>query len=211
MRQALNVLMYDRFVENRGRLADPQWLAEFLRPHCKLRRLGWRGTRLRIVQDPVEFAQFLILMASRGVRSYLEIGTSSGGSFYTADSYLRAAVPGYDRSVGYDRIDKVRDWEKYKLKFPSVEFRNVNSGRMNLRAEKFDAAFIDARHVERWVLQDFEKVRRNCPLVGFHDIVLTGSTVGDAWLKIKQRRRAWEFVNMATPAEGRCGIGVVEA
>jgi hypothetical protein len=194
-----------------GFLSNHAWLTEYLRPHCRLRRMSWRGSRLRLIQHPAEFASLLILMAERGVKSYLEIGTSTGGSFYTADSYLRVAVPGYQRSVGYDVRAKLRDWDQYRTKFPTAVFRHQGSGSMDLGKEQFDAAFIDARHLEHWVLNDFEKVRRNTRLVAFHDIELQGSTVDRAWRAIKRGHPVhWEFVDQATPPEARCGIGVVE-
>lgn len=205
-----NTDLHPHFVAHAESLNDPVWLADFLQPHCRIRRMAWRGNRLRLIQFPWEFARWLMLMASEGVKSYVEIGTSKGGSFYMTDSYLRARVPGYERSVGYDRHDKLRDWPQYQAQFPSTEFRVQNSKDIRLGAEKFDAAFIDARHLEPWVLQDFEKVRHNCRLVGFHDIVLTGSSVDRAWRKIKsEAKEHLEFIDENAPVEARCGIGVV--
>lgn len=202
--------IHDQFAANQDKLRDPKWLAAFLRPHCRIKRLGWRS-RLRVIQIPNEFSQWLILLASRNVRSYLEIGTSTGGSFFMTDAYLRAAVPGYLTSVGYDRFNKLTGLDEYKTRFHETYFRNVGSGDMQLGEESFDAAFVDARHVERWVLHDFEKVRRNAKIVGFHDIVLQGSTVGLAFDKIrKTHRKSWSFVDNEIPVEARCGIGAVE-
>lgn len=202
--------VHDHFAQNRNKLSDPKWLAEFLRPHVRIKRLGWRS-RLRVIQIPNEFAQWLILLASRYTRSYLEIGTSTGGSFFMTDAYLRAAVPNYWKSVGYDRTDKLSGLAEYKAKFPEVHFRNIPSDKIQLGPEQFDAAFVDARHIEKWVLQDFEKVRNNSKIVGFHDIVLQGSTVDVAWKKIRDaHKKSWEFVDLEIPAEARCGIGAVE-
>lgn len=202
---------YDYLIQNKTMLHNRRWLEEFLRPHCKIKRMGWRGTRLRILQFPYEFAGFLQFMSSYQVKTYLEVGVSTGGSFLMADSYLRAAVPGFVRSVGYDRTAKLRDWIEYKAKFPATEFRHQSSRDMYLQDERFDMAFIDARHIEKWVLQDFEKVKNNCRFVAFHDIVLEGSTVGLAWAKIKsQYPEHWEFIDLEAPANARCGIGVVK-
>jgi predicted O-methyltransferase YrrM len=205
-----NTDLYDFFRDNAPNLLDPEWLASALRPHCKIKRLGMRGSRLRVIQDPPEFAGWLVFLAKNGVRSYLEIGTSTGGSFCVVDSYLRAVVPGYERSVGYDRTAKMRDWDQYKAKFPTAEFRHASSENIDLGKERFDAAFVDARHLEHWVMQDHEKVRHNCRIVGFHDIVLQGSTVDKAWARIKAgAKNSYEFINPETPPEARCGIGVV--
>ncbi|MBI3881184.1 MAG: class I SAM-dependent methyltransferase [Verrucomicrobia bacterium] len=203
--------VYDHLLANAARLHDAKWLAEFLQPHCRYRRLGWRGSRLRIVQHPAEFAPFLIFMAAQRVRSYLEIGTSTGGSFFFADSYLRATVPDFERSVGCDRTSKLRDWDEYRARFERIEFRHVGSQDLSLAGETYDLAFIDARHLERWVLHDYEKVKPHCRFVAFHDIVLTNASVDKAWQRIKSRHaRHWEFIETAIPPECRCGIGVVE-
>ncbi|MBI5773970.1 MAG: class I SAM-dependent methyltransferase [Verrucomicrobia bacterium] len=202
--------VYDCFMASQDKLLDVEWLTYFLMPHCRYPRLNWHGTRLRIVQYPAEFARFLVFLARNHVRSYVEIGVSTGGSLFMVDSYLRAAVPNYERTVGYDRTSKLRDWEAYRQRFGSIEFRPQNSKDINLAGESFDAAFIDANHSEPWVLQDFEKVRAHCRLAGFHDIVLAGASVDKAWQQIKsQHQRHWEFIETRLPPECRCGIGVV--
>lgn len=205
---------YDYLLAHPDKLLDREWLTGFLRPHCKCNKTlgrGWRGTRLRIIQYPWEFAGFLILMASLKIRSYLEIGTSSGGSFLMVDSYLRATVPGYQRSVGYDRKDKMRDFEEYRNRWPTTTFRCQGSGDMNLAGETFDAAFIDARHIERWVIQDYNKVRVAQPkLIGFHDIRLAKSTVRNAWEQIKAKHsNSGEIIDPNIPEHLQWGIGVV--
>lgn len=204
-----NLELYDLFAANRERLMDRQWLEDALRPHCLIKRMGWRGSRLRIIQFPSEFAQWLILLAQNKVRSYVEIGTSTGGSFFTVDSYLRSAVDGYERSVGYDRTSKLRDWEAYHARFPTCTFRHENSDKIQLGDERFDAAFIDAFHKEAWVMADYEKVRHHCRIVGFHDIVLVGASVDRAWERIKRGRVHHEFIDQFAPVEARCGIGCV--
>lgn len=191
-------------------IRDVTWLAEVLRPHCKLNRMGWRGSRLRIIQHPWEFASWMALLGDRKCKSYIEIGTSTGGSFMATDAYLRAAVPGYTRSVGYDRTSKLRDFDAYREAVGgAIEFRHASSRSMDVTGEAFAAGFIDARHVEQWVLQDWEKIKGSCGIVGFHDIVLVGGTVGLAWDKIKMGREHWEFVTTDTPETARCGIGAV--
>lgn len=203
--------VYDEFMANRDRLTDHAWITAWLQPHCKrLAGLGWRGTRLRILQIPSEFASWLILMGQRQCKTYLEIGTSTGGSFFTTDSYLRAVVPGFRGSLGYDRHSKMRDWDEYVARFPTCVFKHEGSGEMNLRDLQFDAALIDARHVKKWVLHDYRKVLPNAALIAFHDIVLEGASVGEAWHEIRTRHQlTWEFVDLTIPVEARCGIGVL--
>jgi hypothetical protein len=192
-------------------LLDHGRLAAMLQPECKITRMRWRGSRLRLIQFPSEFSSLLLAMHHAKVRSYLEVGVSSGGSLFTADAYLRRLDPGFGRSLGVDRINKIRHLDEYRAIHPQLEFLQCNSKRLRLGDQRFDAAFIDARHVEKWVLQDFEKVRRNCRMVAFHDIVLQGSTVGLAWERIKDEHpgRWEEFVDQQAPPEARCGIGLV--
>lgn len=201
--------LYDHFAANRDKLADVEWLTETLQPIVRIKRLKWRGS-LRIIQIPSEFARWLVYLAGQQCRSYLEIGTSTGGSFYAVDAYLRCAVPGYERSVGYDRTNKIHNLKQYREVFPTVEFRHQSSHRMDLAGEQFDAAFIDARHVEKWVLQDFAKVRDHARIVGFHDIILQNSTVGLAWSKIRTAGESFDLIDESIPVEARCGIGVVK-
>lgn len=192
----------------REQLQDVEWLTEILRPHCKLNRMGWRGSRLRIIQHPWEFASWLVLLGERQCKSYIEIGTSTGGSFMATDAYLRAAVPDYERSVGYDRTSKLRGFDAYRETVGgTIEFRHQGSRNMDVSGEWFEAGFIDARHHEGWVLHDFEKLKRSCGIIGFHDIVLVGGTVGLAWHKIKTGRQHCEFVTSDMPESARCGIG----
>lgn len=206
-----HVELLKQFESDSSLLVDEVRLTALLLPHCKLNRMRWRGSRLRLLQFPLEFARFLILMAVERVRSYLEIGTSTGGTFMAADAYLRSAVPGFHGSVGYDRTAKLRDFEPYKIAVGSIDFRHQGSKEMTLGNEYYGAAFIDARHIERWVLHDYEKVKKHARIIGFHDIALQGSTVQPAWAHIKQQHhRWWEFIDQSAPVEARCGIGVVD-
>ena len=207
-----HIQLYKTFRDNAPLLGDFRLVAEILRAHCLIKRMHWRGTRLRIVQFPEEFAKFLVLLRSLDVRSYLEVGTSTGGSFMAADAYLRAVGNGsYRGSVGYDRTSKLRDFDAYKEAVGTIEFRHSDSKTMNLGDEQFDAGFIDARHLKDWVWHDYKKVKGNCKIVAFHDIVLVGSTVHEAWSEIKLQDgvRWWEFIDISAPASARCGIGVV--
>jgi len=204
----LNTELTEYFQANKDKIFDLNWLTAAIRPHCRMKHTGWRGSRMRVIQHPVEFASFLILLAERNTERYIEVGTSSGGSFYIADSYLRVAAPAYTGAIGFDRVDKLRNWNAYQQKYPLTQFVRCNSRDIVLGKSKTGAAFIDARHIDKWVLHDFEKVRQNVNLVGFHDIVR--GTVPLAWEKIKEGRKFWEFVQRDTPIDAWCGIGVVE-
>jgi hypothetical protein len=197
MRGIHAVEVFDQFAANREKLADVAW-----------------GSRIRVLQIPSEFAQWLILLGQRQTKSYLEIGISTGGSFLVTDAYLRATVPDYQGCVGYDVQDKRRDWDEYTARFPNVVFRHEGSGSMDLKDEQYDAAFIDARHLERWVLHDYGKVKDHARLVAFHDIELWDGEkqhVKRAWERIQpQHDISWTFIDWSIPPEGRCGIGAVQ-
>jgi len=199
--------VYDYFVANREQLLSENFLYEFLKPHCLFKRLRMRGSHLRIVQLPREFAQFLVFMGERAITSYLEVGTSTGGSFLITDSYLRAISPGYRKSIGYDRRSKLRDFRLYQERFPTCVFRHCHSKNMSL-AEDVDMSFIDATHKRHWVWHDFRKVKDHSRFVAFHDIVLRGATVDSFWREVKSRYESWEFVDTSLPET--CGIGVLK-
>ena len=199
--------VFDYFVANQHRLRDVEFLTEFLQPHCLFKRLGMRGSRLRILQVPLEFAQFLVFMADRNIDMYLEVGTSTGGSWFLIDSYLRAVNPNYTGSLGYDRTSKLRDAVSYFAKFPNIEFRHQNSTEIVLERQ-FDMAYIDACHKEHWVWHDFNKVKEHCRFVAFHDIVLRGATVNKFWEVARGQYPSWEFIDHSLSET--CGIGVLQ-
>jgi hypothetical protein len=201
--------LYDRFIANRDRLLDKVWLANFLDPHCFSKTIGKTGSAMHIRQNPIEFAEFLVFMGNLKASSYLEIGILRGGSWFAADSYLRAINQHYSKTVGYDRSNHLIDWHPYQERFQSIEFRHQDSASINLESEQFDIAFIDANHTEENVSRDFEKIKFNCRFVALHDIVLPTASVGKAWSKIKNsHQKWWELIDRAIPHT--CGIGIVQ-
>lgn len=165
------------------------------------------GSWLRIIQLPKEFAEFLVWMSENEINTYMEVGVSTGGSWFFVDSYLRAVNPNYRGSVGYDTASKLRDSEAYFRRFPSAKFRHRGSTQIHLRGQ-FDLAFIDATHEENWVWHDFNKVKDNCRFVAFHDIVLRNASVDKFWNAAKKRYQHWEFIDRSLPETA--GIGVLK-
>lgn len=200
--------LYDHFKKNQSRLGDVAWLAAFLEPHCHFVFKGKPNSNLRLLQNPREFAEFLLFMAARRVNTYLEIGVSNGGSFFMADSYLRAVNPDFQYSLGCDQSPAPYDFIEYRWRFPKTDYRRARTDEIKLGRERYDLAFIDACHAEKWALHDFQKVKNHCRWVAFHDIVLPRATVSRAWQKIKAGHpQNWEFIDRTL--DKTLGIGVV--
>jgi cephalosporin hydroxylase len=200
--------VYDEFLKNKDKLQDEEYLYKFLFPHTVFKHIGKRGSRLRILQLPREFAQLLIFMSTRKIDRYLEIGTAVGGSWLTIDSYLRVINPTYQGSVGIDIKFRIRSWTEHIARFKNIEFRCGNSRDINLGQETFDLCYIDADHTEESVRNDFEKVKNNCRYVAFHDIVLQDSTVNAYWEEIKHQYEYVEFIDRSLPQT--CGVGILK-
>jgi hypothetical protein len=210
-----NTQLYDYFRKHAafGRLHDPIWLASFLQPLCLNARRGWGGGSLRVMQDPVEFAQWLILLSLRRCQSYFEIGVNFGGSLFVTDSYLRATVPRFQKSVGVDVDFRLVNWGRYAKKFQTVEFIQGDSHKMApLAIGEFDAALIDGLHSRRAARKDFDLVK-NCRLVGFHDVRAKSRSVYAIWQQVRQQhhdRRTYEFTTVTTKLRWMKGIAAIE-
>ncbi len=188
-----------------------EWLSNFLYPHCKIKRIGKRATDCKMVQIPNEFADFLLFMVKEQVKSYLEIGVSSGGSWFFAHQFLTLHVPGFSHSEGVDMRSSVQDSADFFGKFKNATFTSMMSKNFRLNGRRFDMAFIDARHNEKNVLRDYSLVVGGCRFVAFHDIVLQGASVDVAWKQIKSKHKEhWEFIDYSIPEHARCGIGIVK-
>lgn len=205
--------LYDIFRNHADTLGHPAWIARAILPFCVCEKLGrpLEGKRVRMLQHPEEFAQFMVYAARKNVRSYLEIGVHSGGSFYIMDSYLRATVPNYRGGVAIDATDKnLIDWSEYKERFPSSEFRKTDSQKLALpESEFYDLSFIDGSHVERAVRKDFESVRDHCRIVAFHDICSKKPGVRNVWTAIRdQYLESLEYFILTRRLREMRGIGV---
>lgn len=207
--------LVDFFRENKDKWIATGWLARQITPFCVCEKLGrFPDGRIRLLQHPEEFAQFLIYAARSGVKSYAEIGVHSGGSFYLMDSYLRAHVPDYRGGVAVDISDQnLRDWNDYATLHGTVEFRKANSATLNLDKEFFDLAFIDGWHAERGVRSDVSIIRGHCRIVAFHDIFSKKDAVGKVWreLLVENPTSPYrEFIRLTPRLREMMGLGVLE-
>lgn len=192
-------------------IRDSLWLTEALRPQCRNGDRGWNGGVLSLLQHPEEMAHWLILLAQSQVKTYFEIGVHKGGSLYVTDSYLRATVTEFKRSIGCDPVDAREGWKAYARRFPATEFWLAPSDAVKLRLKNVDAALIDGCHRARQVRRDWDIVKGKARIVGFHDIAGRRGGVRSVWEPIKECYSGTrEFVATSRRLKWSMGIGVVD-
>jgi cephalosporin hydroxylase len=198
-----NIDLFTFFSRNRQRLKNQEWLSRTLSQFCESKRQSWSGGELKAMQHPDEFARWLIILAREKIQTYLEIGINFGGSFYITDSYLRAAVPGFRKSIGIDiSQSNLLDWAPYRQLFPKTEVRIIDP-KQPLRVETVDAILIDGDHSEAAVTRDFEAVKNSARIIGFHDAASSINGIHPVVLRLKRHYRIEEF---SSPA-GRRTLG----
>jgi predicted O-methyltransferase YrrM len=135
-----------------------------------------------LLQDLGEFNKFLELVKKLGVRSYLEIGSKHGGSWWRISN----ALPKGSRVVS---VDLPHGDGSFKVTEPSLKacheelkrrgydahlFLTDSTNRATIEAVHklgpFDLVFIDANHTEPYVRQDWANYGPLGNVVAFHDI-----------------------------------------
>lgn len=136
------------------------------------------ASRIKSVQNHEEIRILLRFLrtVAKTINSYLEIGCSSGGTFYIIDSFLRIHNPNYKKGVAVDIVDKIRDFERYKYKYKTVEYITGNSRKIKYKENYFDLIFIDANHTYHGVKRDFNRYKNMCKMLILHDIAFYGNT-----------------------------------
>lgn len=122
-------------------------------------------------QDPLELATFLWECRDvfRGVRSYLDIGTCNGYTFFIIMSFLRRFV---DPDIRCKTIDP--EWH---MDDPSISpyimpyYERCTSDDIAARGETYDLVFIDGCHEGEWPMRDYNNVSGFASVVFFHDVV----------------------------------------
>jgi len=119
-------------------------------------------------QDPYELATFLWNSQDdfKGAKSFLEIGTFTGYSFFIIFQFLKVFVNKDIIGKTVDPSDSfiVSDISPYisPYYFKGTSFDVIN--------ETFDIVFIDGCHENPWPINDFENVGQKANIVFFHDI-----------------------------------------
>jgi len=179
------------------------------------------------LQDPKEFEQFLRFIKKEQVRSYLEIGSKHGGSFWR----VTRSLPGGSRVVSVDLpqadksfkvsepnlracIDKLKakGYDAHLFLSDSTKPETVDRVR---ELGPFDLVFLDGNHTEPYVWKDWHNYGPMARMVAFHDIAhwreIPDSKklpidVPKVWSKLKEAHRHIEIKMCPTHDNG---IGVL--
>lgn len=174
-----------------------------------------------LLQDPEEFTGFCQLLKNENVRSYLEIGSHSGGSIEAAAKYLPVGSRIVSIDLPHDQIKQTRLKEVLAgLNRRGYDARlfvgDSTSAEMIWKAKKFgpyDAVFIDANHKYAYVSCDWKHYGALGRIVGFHEVAKDGPGNGASRLfqELKKQYRYVEFISDKTRlrTDGAFGIGVV--
>ena len=207
-------------------LEDPERLEEFLPrlginndlPELIPPRLHWAlGKRLKVWQYPCQFAPYLVQVARRPVRSYLEIGVQHGGSFITTVEYLRNQGHLVERALAAD-VHPSGVVARYVMTHPFAEQVVLDSAsaafRALARSQTWDLVLIDGDHSFKGCLTDFETVHGYAETIAFHDIVDSLATdVRTVWeLVRREHANTYDFAEFTAQypevAGGRTYLGI---
>ena len=133
-------------------------------------------------QDANEFSEFLSLIRSEKVRSYLEIGSKHGGTWWrithqmpTGSRSVSVDLPQGDGSFKASRPNleechrelKKRGYDAHLFMGDSTDAEIVRKVEL---LGPFDLVFIDANHTEPFVRKDWANYGKLGKMVAFHDI-----------------------------------------
>ncbi len=129
---------------------------------------------LRATENFAELDEFIKVLLAENVRSYLEIGSCFGDSFWR----VADALPVPSRLVSVDKVVE----PLLTVRINDARRRGHNADmivgdstapeiveKIKSRAP-FDACFIDANHTLSYVTADWEAAKSICRIVAFHDI-----------------------------------------
>lgn len=135
-----------------------------------------------LLQDLKEFDQFLKFIRKHNVKSYLEIGSKHGGSFWRISTSLPKGsrvvsvdLPHGDTSFKESEPNlkacveelKRRGYDAHLILGDSTEPEIVEKARS---LGPYDLVFIDANHTEAYVRKDWDNYKICSNIIAFHDI-----------------------------------------
>lgn len=135
-----------------------------------------------LLQDMTEFNRFLTLIREQQIRSYLEIGSKHGGSFWRisttlpkgskvvsvdlphGDTSFKESQPHLEACVAQLKLD---GYDAHLILGDSTNQAVIDQV---TKLAPFDLCFIDANHTEAFVWKDWEHYGPMSSIVAFHDI-----------------------------------------
>lgn len=165
----------------------------------------YQNPRYGLWQIPRQFAELLVYLSDKNIRTVLEIGTFHGFTTAILDAYLKRFAFDFKlTSIDPNPFllnDLIRDWEY------------VNTTSDSYRGEKFDLVFIDGDHLAEKASEDYENVGKHARFCAFHDIndeyvdLLPDGGVGKFWKSLTGKKTEFTY-----HSENRrvMGIGLVE-
>jgi hypothetical protein len=132
-------------------------------------------TGLLMLQYPKQFSKYLLTLSKFNIQTYLEIGTSFGGSFITTVEYLMKFNPNFKYAVGVDlnHYNSMQIYAKLnkKIKYLVMDSQSSAFKKYIAKSSNFDLILIDGNHSFKNCKSDFETVKGKAKMIAFHDIL----------------------------------------
>jgi cephalosporin hydroxylase len=151
-------------------------LSEYM-PSLALNHYAYRGG-LQLMQVPEQLAEYIALLSTQSIKSYLEIGVNAGGTFILVCEMLQKTNPDFQYAMGIDvcRVPNVslycRNNEKLHFEVLASQSKMFSNYVQKHFSSQFDLVFIDGDHDYHAVKSDFKLALQWSPkIIVFHDIV----------------------------------------